>query len=52
MSMQRSLVLSSLGWIAVISLLHAGLNEGLFHRAAGRDGTQAAPFRVGFLPVT
>ncbi len=52
MSMRRSLVLSLLGWVVVISLLHAGLNQGLFNRPAGRDRGGAAPFRVGFLPVT
>jgi NitT/TauT family transport system substrate-binding protein len=36
-------------WLIVISFLHATLNLGLFDPHKARD---AAPFRVGFIPVT
>jgi NitT/TauT family transport system substrate-binding protein len=38
-----------LGWLVVISLLHATLNLGLFDQRRAQGG---APFRVGFIPVT
>jgi hypothetical protein len=52
MSMRRTVVLGSIGWIAAISLLHGAINQGLFHRPARRGPDGARPFRVGFLPVT
>jgi hypothetical protein len=52
MSMRRTVVLGSLGWMAAISLLHGTMNQGLFNRAASRGPGGAPPFRVGFLPVT
>jgi hypothetical protein len=52
MSMQRTVILSSLGWMAAISLLHGTLNQGWFHRGASRGPAGALPFQVGFLPVT
>jgi NitT/TauT family transport system substrate-binding protein len=51
MSLRRTLLLFALGWLATITLLHAGLNLGVFQRkAAGPARGQV--FRVGFLPVT
>jgi hypothetical protein len=52
MSMRRTVILGSLGWLAVISLLHGAMNQGLFSGAAVRGPGGALPFRVGFLPVT
>jgi hypothetical protein len=52
MSMRRTVILSSLGWIAAISLLHGAINQGLLHHAARRGPGGAPAFRVGFLPVT
>jgi hypothetical protein len=51
MSMRRTVILGSFGWMAAISLLHGALNQGLFNHSASR-GPGAPSFRVGFLPVT
>ena len=52
MSMRRTVILGSLGWVAVISLLHGAMNLGVFDRASARRARGDAPFRVGFIPVT
>ncbi len=52
MSMQRTVLLGLAGWLIAISLLHGGLNLGLFDRSARRERRDEAPFRVGFIPVT
>jgi NitT/TauT family transport system substrate-binding protein len=52
MSLRRTVILGSLGWLVAISLLHGGLNLDLFDRARGRDRQGDLPFRVGFIPVT
>jgi len=52
MSMRRTVLLGSAGWVIAISLLYGGLNLGLFDRSARRERRGAAPFRVGFIPVT
>ena len=52
MSVRRTVVPGTFVWLAVISLLHGWLNLGLFGRSASREPGGAAPFRVGFLPVT
>jgi NitT/TauT family transport system substrate-binding protein len=52
MSMRRTVILGSLGWVAVISLLHGAMNLGVFDRASARRERGDAPFRVGFIPVT
>lgn len=52
MSMRRTVILGTLGWVAAISLLHGALNQGLFDRPTRRGPGDARPFRVGFLPVT
>jgi NitT/TauT family transport system substrate-binding protein len=52
MSLRRTVILGSISWLVVISLLHGWLNLGLFDRASRRDLSKPAPFRVGFLPVT
>ncbi len=52
MSMRRTMIMGSLGWVAAISLLHGAMNQGLFNRPASRGPSGAPPFRVGFLPVT
>lgn len=52
MSMQRALFLSLFLWAALVSLLHAGLNLGLFDRSVSHAGRVRELFRVGFLPVT
>lgn len=51
MPMRRTVILSSLGWLTTISLLHGWLNLRLFDRPTiGTAGGK--PFRVGFIPVT
>ena len=49
MSLKKTTVLGSLGWLVLISGLHAWLNLGFFRKT----GPQAATtLKVGFLPVT
>src|SRR5271166_3361818 len=52
MTLRRTVILGSLGWTTAISLLHGGLNLGLFDRVSRRELHGEAPFRVGFIPVT
>jgi hypothetical protein len=53
MSLRRIVIPGMFAWLAAISLLHGWLNlVGLFGRSASRGPEDAAPFRVGFLPVT
>lgn len=49
MSSGKAVGLSVVLWLVAISLLHATLNLGLF---APHQTAAAAPFRVGFIPVT
>ncbi len=49
MSLKKTVILFAVCWIAVISLLHAGLNLHVFQ---GPWIRVAKPFKVGFLPVT
>ena len=48
MSFKKTVLVTSLGWLAVISSLHAWLNLGRFQGGATSEKT----FKVGFLPVT
>lgn len=48
---RRAVLLGAAGWLGAISAAHWALNLRSNGRAAGRSGG-AAPFRVGFLPVT
>jgi hypothetical protein len=51
MTFTRTLLIGTLAWVSAITLLHAGLNWGVFDaRPEGRAARQK--FRVGFLPVT
>ncbi len=50
MKFGRTLITFTLGWIALITLLHGKLNLGWF--AATKDGKGASQFGIGFLPVT
>ena len=52
MSLRRTVIPGLFVWLAGISLLHGWLNLGLIGRSASRETGDAAPFRVGFLPVT
>jgi hypothetical protein len=52
MSLRRTVIPGTFVWLAAISLLHGWLNLGLFSRSASREPGDAAPLRVGFLPVT
>jgi hypothetical protein len=52
MSFRRTVIPGMFVWLAAISFLHGWLNLGLFGRSARRGPGGAAPFRVGFLPVT
>jgi len=47
-SLKKTVSLSAVGWVALISGLHAGLNLDLFRKAERAD----QQFKVGFLPVT
>lgn len=51
MSLRKTLILIAVGWLALITLIHAWLNLHLFDpkRATARDEKK---FRIGFLPVT
>lgn len=49
MSLRRRVVLGGLGWLVLISGLHAWLNLGLFRKAGFEASTT---LKVGFLPVT
>lgn len=51
MSLRKLLIIVAVGWLVLISLLHAMLNLHLF-QAKGTAGTQTKKFRIGFLPVT
>ena len=51
MSLRKTLLLFAFVWLAVITVLHAGLNLGAFKRRT-IAGPERAKFRVGFLPVT
>src|SRR5271165_4094085 len=52
MSMRRTVLVGSLGWVTAISLLHGTMNLGMLDRPSGRLGLDASPFRVGFIAVT
>ena len=49
MSLKKTLVLGSLGWLALITGLHAWLNLGLLRKVGPQASTT---LKVGFLPVT
>lgn len=49
MSLKRTVVLGSLGWVALITGLHAWLNLGTFRRTGPEASTT---LKVGFIPVT
>jgi hypothetical protein len=48
MSLKRTVTVSAVGWIVLISALHAGLNL----RTDRRPDPTRKQFRVGFIPVT
>ena len=52
MSMRRTVLVGSTGWLAAISLLHGIMNLGMLDRPSGRPGLDASQFRVGFIAVT
>lgn len=52
MTLRRTLLQGAIGWAAMVSLLHARLNLGLFDLGIARRAADGPPFRVGFLPVT
>jgi hypothetical protein len=49
MSLRKTLLVGSVGWLALITGLHAWLNLGLL-RNTGPEA--ATTLKVGFLPVT
>ena len=49
MSLKKVVVVGSLGWILLISGLHAWLNLDLFRTTGPRAATT---LKVGFIPVT
>jgi hypothetical protein len=51
MTFTRTLLLGTLAWVSAITLLHAGLNWGVFdQRPEGHSAREQ--FKVGYLPVT
>jgi len=48
MSLKKTVGLTGVFWLALITILHAWLNLDLFRRTDASQGT----FKVGFLPVT
>lgn len=52
MTFARTLAVSTLAWIALITSLHATLNWGLFDAPPTGQRPSRPPFKVGFLPVT
>jgi NitT/TauT family transport system substrate-binding protein len=52
MPMRGTVTLGSIGWFGAVSLLHGGLNLGLFDRASGGGLHGEMPFRVDFIAVT
>jgi hypothetical protein len=51
MTFARTLLLGTAAWVSAITLLHAGLNLGVFdERHEGNSAREK--FRVGYLPVT
>jgi hypothetical protein len=51
MSFMKTLVVGAVAWVSAITLLHAGLNWGVFD-ARPEGGAAREKFKVGFLPVT
>ncbi len=51
MSLRKTLLIFSVVWIAVITVMHGSLNLGWFHRGNATAGAQEK-YHVGFLPVT
>jgi len=50
MSLRRSLLIIAVGWLALITLLHAAINLHAFHPKSA--AIEQKKFRIGFLPVT
>jgi hypothetical protein len=51
MTFTKTLVVGAVAWVSAITLLHAGLNWGVFD--AKPEGRAArTKFKVGYLPVT
>lgn len=51
MTFMKTLFLGAIAWVSAITLLHAGLNWGVFDpRPEGHAAREK--FKVGFLPVT
>jgi hypothetical protein len=48
-SLKKAVLLGSVGWLTLISGLHAWLNLGLFRKVGPHAATT---LKVGFLPVT
>jgi NitT/TauT family transport system substrate-binding protein len=51
MSLRKTLILIAVGWLVLITLIHAWLNLHLF-AARNATGADQNKFRIGFLPVT
>lgn len=51
MSLRKTLLLVAIGWLVLITLLHAAINLHLFRFANAETATNKK-FRIGFLPVT
>ena len=51
MSLRKTLIIFAIGWLALITLVHAWLNLHLFAPKTAASGDREK-FRIGFLPVT
>jgi NitT/TauT family transport system substrate-binding protein len=52
MSLRKTVLVSALGWIISITLLHGGLNLGWFKPGSSAEPGSPRKFNIGFLPVT
>jgi hypothetical protein len=50
--LKRVIILSSIAWVALISVVHAWLNLDLHWFQPTKSGQVEKHFRIGFLPVT
>ena len=51
MSLRKILIIVAVGWLALITLIHAAINLHVFRAKAATVSGQTK-FRIGFLPVT
>src|SRR6202521_1201332 len=52
MSLRKTLILTAVGWLVLVTVVHAWLNLHLFDARRASGGADHKLFRIGFLPVT